>query len=143
MSERLLRVGTSYIPVSDVVKSVKWYSNQLGAIPSYLDESGKMAIINMANQSFFLVKAKEGQCANFIDCDGNSRFSMSFEVDGEKELMDLHQELADKGVKVGEIEDRGHPGRNFVFYDPDDNAFDVWSELSPAFKERFADIVQG
>jgi hypothetical protein len=58
-------------------------------------------------------------------------------------LMELHQELSDKGVRVGEMEDRGHPGRNFVFYDPDDNAFDVWSELSPAFKERFADIVQG
>jgi len=43
----------------------------------------------------------------------------------------------DKQIKVGEIEDRGHSGNNFTFYDLDGNKFDVWSELSPAFKEKY------
>ncbi|WP_412986042.1 hypothetical protein [Niallia alba] len=45
--------------------------------------------------------------------------------------------LKEKAVTVGDIEDRGHPGNNFVFYDLDGNKFDVWSELSPSFKEKY------
>ncbi|OXS74457.1 hypothetical protein B1B04_10165 [Lysinibacillus sp. KCTC 33748] len=46
-------------------------------------------------------------------------------------------ELIDKGIKVEGIENRGHAGRNFVFYDVDGNKFDVWSELSRIFKENY------
>nr|WP_197140727.1 hypothetical protein [Lysinibacillus sphaericus] len=42
--------------------------------------------------------------------------------------------MIDKGIKV---ENRGHAGKNFVFYDVDGNKFDVWSELSPIFKENY------
>ncbi len=45
----------------------------------------------------------------------------------------LHKDLIASEVKVDAIENRGHAGRNFVFYDPDENKFDVWSELSPQF----------
>lgn len=48
-------------------------------------------------------------------------------------LESLHQEFTLMKMRVGEIEDRGHSGRNFVFKDIDGNQFDVWSELSPAF----------
>ncbi|GLB59457.1 hypothetical protein NCCP133_15900 [Cytobacillus sp. NCCP-133] len=71
-----------------------------------------------------------------FDSDGIKRFSLTFEVDGLRELEALHEELINKGVKAGDIEDRGHPGRNFLFSDPDGNLFDVWSELSPSFKKR-------
>ena len=47
-----------------------------------------------------------------------------------------HEFLNKKEVSVGEIEDRGHPGNNFVFRDLDGNVFDVWSELSPTFKVK-------
>ncbi|EKN66486.1 hypothetical protein BABA_15292 [Neobacillus bataviensis LMG 21833] len=47
------------------------------------------------------------------------------------------QGLKEKDMRVGEIENRGHSGRNFVFYDEDGNKFDVWSELSPIFKEKY------
>ncbi|PDZ72095.1 glyoxalase, partial [Bacillus pseudomycoides] len=40
-------------------------------------------------------------------------------------------------IKVGEIENRGHTGKNFVFYDLDGNKFDVWSELSSIFREKY------
>jgi hypothetical protein len=42
--------------------------------------------------------------------------------------------LNEKKMRVGVIENRGHSGRNFVFYDIDGNKFDVWSELSQSFK---------
>jgi catechol-2,3-dioxygenase len=135
MNEKLIRVGTIYIPVSNVEHAAVWYEVKLGAVMNYKDD-GK-AILDLANQSLFLVKAEKGQSANFRDHNGEVRFSMTFEVDGLDALHSLRTDLIEKGVAAGEIENRGHTGRNFVFTDPDGNKFDVWSELSPIFKERF------
>lgn len=132
VGEKLVRIGTAYIPVTDVERSAKWYVNKLDAELSYLDED--KAILNLANQSIFLVKSKEQQTTNFIDSYGEERFSLTFEVNGLDSLLTIHKQFLDKGIRVGEIEDRGHIGRNFVFYDLDGNKFDVWSELSPKFK---------
>lgn len=135
IKNRLYRVGTSYIPVTDPKKSSEWYSQKLGAEIAYLDKD--KAILNFANQSFFLVKATKEETANFMDIEGNIRFSMTFEVNGLAELTELNKELNELGVVVGDIEDRGHAGNNFIFEDLDGNKFDVWSELSPTFKEKY------
>ncbi|KAF0820922.1 MULTISPECIES: VOC family protein [unclassified Cytobacillus] len=135
MSEKLIRVGTTYIPVTNVELSSEWYVNKLGAELCYKDED--KAILNVANQSIFLVKSNRDQSSNFYDIHGNERFSLTFEVNGLNALEDIHRDFKENGLRVGEIEDRGHAGRNFVFYDLDGNKFDVWSELSPAFKEKY------
>lgn len=132
MSESLIRVGTTYIPITNVEDSADWYVTNLAAELSYQDAD--KAIINLANQSFFLVKANEDQTSNFLDYKGEKWFSVTFEVDGMDALQNLHKDLKEKGVRVGDIENRGHAGRNFVFFDLDGNGFDVWSELSPTFK---------
>jgi hypothetical protein len=135
LTEKLLRVGTIYIPVANVELSANWYVNNMGADIGYIDED--KLILNFANQSFFLVKANEHQSSNFYDIHGEERFSMTFEVNGLNALMEIHEDFNKKGIKVGEIENRGHAGRNFVFCDLDGNKFDVWSELSPVYKENF------
>jgi len=135
MSEKLLRVGTTYIPVTNVELSSEWYVNKLGAELSYKDAD--KAILNFANQSIFLVKSKENQSSNFYDIYGVERFSLTFEVNGLDALEAIHKDFTEKEIRVGKIENRGHSGRNFVFYDLDGNKFDVWSELSPIFKEKF------
>lgn len=135
MDNTIWRVGTTYIPVHHVEESAKWYKTNLGADVMYQDE--KKAIIKFANQSFFLVKSAEKTTANFHDSDGNVHFSLTFEVDGLAALESLHQHFNESGIKIGPIEDRGHAGRNFIFYDPSGNKFDIWSELSPDFKERY------
>ncbi|MFD4928395.1 VOC family protein [Peribacillus butanolivorans] len=135
MNEKLLRVGTTYIPVSNVELSSEWYVNKLGAELSYKDED--KAILNFANQSIFLVKSKENQSSNFYDIYGAERFSITFEVNGLNALEAIHRDFSDKQIRVGAIENRGHSGRNFVFFDLDGNKFDVWSELSPIFKEKY------
>jgi catechol-2,3-dioxygenase len=135
MSEQLLRVGTTYLPVASVEQSTEWYVKNIGAELSYQDE--EKAIINLANQSFFLVAAKEHETANFIDANGRERFSITFEVNGMDALHALHEDFKEKNIKVGEIENRGHAGKNFVFQDPNGNQFDVWSELSPVFRDKF------
>ncbi|RRN73916.1 VOC family protein [Peribacillus simplex] len=135
MNEKLLRVGTTYIPVTDVELASDWYVGKLGAELSYKDED--KAILNFANQSIFLVKSKENQSSNFYDIYGEEHFSMTFEVNGLNALKAVHKDFIEKEIKVGGIENRGHTGRNFVFYDLDGNKFDVWSELSPIFKEKY------
>ena len=138
MSVKLLRIGTTYIPVSNVERSSDWYVNKLGANLNYIDKD--KAILNLANQSIFLVQSKENQSSNFYDIYGNECFSITFEVNGLETLRAIHQEFSDKQIKVGEIENRGHAGRNFVFFDLDGNKFDVWSELSPVFKVKFLNL---
>ncbi|WP_242274638.1 VOC family protein [Bacillus cereus group sp. BfR-BA-01310] len=135
MKEKLLRVGTTYIPVINVELSSKWYVNKLGAELSYKDED--KAIINFANQSFFLVKSQDNQSLNFYDFHGKERFFLTFEVNGLCALESIHSDFIKKEIVVGEIENRGHTGKNFIFYDLDGNKFDVWSELSPIFKEKY------
>ncbi|WP_270181390.1 VOC family protein [Alkalihalobacillus sp. CinArs1] len=127
MSSLLKRVGTTYIPVANPKDSSKWYQNVLGAFENYVDHD--KAILDFADQSFFLVRAKEGERLGFTDYKGNQHFGVTFEVDGLNALRDLQAELHENGVSVGEVEDRGHAGNNFVFKDPDGNVFDVWSEL--------------
>ncbi|PFD37828.1 glyoxalase [Bacillus cereus] len=123
MDSKLIRIGTTYLPVIDTVIASKWYVEMLGAELNYLDTA--KAIINLANISIFLVKSKENQTLNFYDINGEERFSITFEVDGLDTLHALHLGFIKKGIKVGEIENRGHVGRNFVFYDLNGNKFDV------------------
>jgi catechol-2,3-dioxygenase len=134
MGTKLLRVGTTYIPVNNVEQAAQWYVERLDAQLNYRDQD--KAILNLADQSFFLVKAKETETANFYDVNGTERFSLTFEVDGQEALRELHQEFIKREINVGEIEHRGHSGINFVFKDLDGNKFDVWSELSPSFRKE-------
>jgi catechol 2,3-dioxygenase-like lactoylglutathione lyase family enzyme len=135
MPKKLIRIGTTYIPVTNVELSSDWYINKLGAELSYKDQD--KAILNFVYQSIFLVKSNENQSSNFIDIYGNEHFSLTFEVNGLTALEEIHRDFKENEIRVGEIEDRGHSGRNFVFYDLDGNKFDVWSELSPIYKEKF------
>ncbi|WP_349730211.1 VOC family protein [Peribacillus frigoritolerans] len=135
MNKKLLRVGTTYIPVSNVELASEWYVNKLGAELNYEDED--KAILNFANQSIFLVKSKENQSSNFYDIYGVERFSITFEVNGINALEAIHRDFSHKQIKVSAIENRGHSGKNFVFFDLDGNKFDVWSELSPISKEKY------
>jgi catechol 2,3-dioxygenase-like lactoylglutathione lyase family enzyme len=134
MPKKLIRIGTTYLPVTNVELSSDWYINKLGAELNYKDQD--KAILNFVNQSIFLVKSDENQSSNFIDIYGNEHFSLTFEVNGLTALEEIHRDFKENEIRVGEIEDRGHSGRNFVFYDLDGNKFDVWSELSPIFKEN-------
>lgn len=137
MTSRLIRVGTIYLPVTDPKRSANWFCSNLGAELSFLDEENNHAILNLAHQSFILIQSEIGLTANFQTIRDGLMFPFSFEVNGEEELLRLHRELTDKGVTVGEMEDRGHAGRNFIITDPDGNRFDVWSELSNEFKEKY------
>lgn len=137
MTSRLIRVGTIYLPVTNPKLSANWFCSNLRAELAFIDEGNNHAILNLAHQSFILILSESSVTANFQTINDGLMFPFSFEVNGEEELLELHKELTDNGVTVGEIEDRGHDGRNFIIVDPDGNRFDVWSELSNEFKEKY------
>ncbi len=122
----LKRVGTTYLPVTDVQKAMEWYCTNLGAVCTYQDAD--KAILQLADQSFFLIPAAQGASNSFKDSQGNEWFGLTFEVDGPEALRDFQNQLKEQGVRVGSIEERGHAGINVRFWDEDGNAFDVWSE---------------
>lgn len=95
MVGKLLRVGTTYVPVTNVKISTEWYTDKLGATLNYKDED--KAILNFANQSFFLVKYPENQSSNFYDIYGTEQFSITFEVNGLKALEAVHRVSPKKG----------------------------------------------
>ncbi|MFC3746190.1 VOC family protein [Paenibacillus sp. GCM10012306] len=134
---KLMRVGTIYLPVTNPGLSAKWFCEKLHAELSYIDEGNNHAILNLAHQSFILIQSAQGTLANFQTINDGLMFPLSFEVNGIEALIELHKELSDNGVSVGDIEDRGHSGRNFIITDPDGNKYDVWSELSIEFKEKY------
>ena len=131
MDSKIVRIGTVYIPVQNLTAATDWYVKHLGAVVSYSDED--KSILNFADASFFLVKARDGERNFFYDVLEKKRFPITFEVDGLGDLITLQQQLEVGGVNVGEVEDRGHAGNNFVFEDLDGNVFDVWSELSRTY----------
>ncbi|WP_347551634.1 VOC family protein [Pseudalkalibacillus hwajinpoensis] len=135
MSEHLVRIGTTYLPVSNVERSTNWYVTKLGAKLNYQDES--KAILDLANQSFFLVSSQKGESSNFYNSKGEECFSITFEVEGIQALETIRKNFIEKKIMVSEVEDRAHAGKNFVFHDPDGNTFDVWSEVSTKYKERY------
>lgn len=137
MSSKLMRVGTIYLPVTNPKVSAEWFCTNLGADLGYMDEGNNHVILNLAQQSFILIQSEKGTLANFNTINDGLMFPFTFEVNGIEALIQLHEELQDKGVSVGEIEDRGHTGRNFIITDPDGNKYDVWSELSVDFKEKY------
>lgn len=122
---------------SFITKSAEWFCTNLGAELGYMDEGNNHAILNLAQQSFILILSEKDALANFNTINDGLMFPFTFEVNGIEALIQLHEELQDKGVTVGEIEDRGHTGRNFIITDPDGNKYDVWSELSVDFKEKY------
>ena len=65
MNNFIKRVGTTYIPVVDPEKSSKWYQEMLGAVENFRNDD--KAILEFADQSFFLVKAQVGERSSFFD----------------------------------------------------------------------------
>ncbi|QKS69973.1 VOC family protein [Paenalkalicoccus suaedae] len=126
MPSLLQRVSTTYLPVANPTKSSDWYQRVLGAEESFADEN--KATIHLANQRFSLVRAKLEERANFLDYRGKERFSLSFEVNNEEELVTLRNNLSKKRVPVGEIKHLSTSECTFVFYDLDGNAFNVRSQ---------------
>ncbi len=125
----MIRVGSIFIPVTDLEKSVKWYEKHLGihkiqewgeglaeGVGFYFpNDSTQLALVQVENvqPTEFHVKAERR----------NSYFN--FLVD---DIEAFNEQLNKSGVKTNELEQFG--GMTcFDFFDLDDNPFSVVSEV--------------
>ncbi|MBP1992246.1 VOC family protein [Paenibacillus eucommiae] len=129
-------IATVYVPVTDFLKSKRWYENVLG-----LEWGGHCFKLD-SGPTLFLVETK-GHVKpklNFISKDDYEMFVITFQTINIEQFNGFHERLKGSGVEVEEVENRGLCGSNFKFYDPDGNKFDVWNgeyqhEVDPQWRD--------
>lgn len=123
-SNALKLVCSVYVPVRDPLKSADWWQRNFGleyAVP--YNPAEVQVILKLADGQWLHLVETAGEINNqFRDKAGYEMFRLTFEV---RRIEELHDHLLSNGVNIENLEDRGHCGINFVFYDPDGNKFDV------------------
>lgn len=122
------RVSTLEIPVTNVKRSVEWYSEMLGTKAVHQDESAAMLHLQGGNRvgvpTLYLVQTESPERLSFKNTNtGVIHSVIDFYI---QDLKKFHQFLRDRGVKVTNI--NLFPGSEyggFGFEDPDGNLLSV------------------
>ncbi|RIW31621.1 VOC family protein [Bacillus salacetis] len=121
----MFKVGSIFIPVTDIEKSTDWYVKFLGV--KIIDSWGDGAGFYLPNGStqLALVKVESPQPTEFI-IKGDQRNSyFNFVVD---DIETAHQKFKQNGIVTTEIDDFGGM-KFFDFFDLDGNPFSVVNEV--------------
>ncbi|TMV43531.1 VOC family protein [Paenibacillus mesophilus] len=113
---KIARLCFTFIPVSDVRSSAKWYSEVLGFQPDLIFETH--AILQPDLQ---LLRTDAPVVQNRVD--GKPLPRTAYFCDN---IFEFHNYLKEKGVQTEESIDEGECGRHFELYDPDGNRITVW-----------------
>ncbi|MDG5472002.1 VOC family protein [Jeotgalibacillus sp. ET6] len=124
----MFRVGSIFIPVTNLDQSKKWYQKNLGV--SVIDEwefgedKGLGMFFPSSPTQLGLVQVEKPQPMEFTIKGKKKNVYFNFVVD---EIETVHRDLIANGVTTTEIEDFGGM-KGFEFFDPDGNPFSVVSE---------------
>ena len=121
----MFKVGSIFIPVTDIEKSTDWYVKFLGVkkIDSWGDGAG--FYLPTGSTQLALVKVESPQPTEFI-IKGNQKNSyFNFVVD---DIETTHQQFKNNGIVTTEIDDFGGM-KFFDFFDLDGNPFSVVNEV--------------
>ncbi|PFG12070.1 VOC family protein [Bacillus sp. es.036] len=125
----MIRIGSVFIPVTNLVKAIAWYEKHLGVqkIEEWGDGVGKGAGFYFPNSptQLGLVQVESATSTEF-QVKGEHRNSyFNFLVE---DIHDFYRKLNDAGVETTELEDFG--GMTcFDFYDLNGNPFSVVNEV--------------
>ncbi|WP_226683021.1 VOC family protein [Sutcliffiella horikoshii] len=113
MSELFKRIDTVFLEVTDMEKSIGWYTDVLGFSVRWHDVENGYAAIEMGETPLTLVRAEKvtpgSHCLlNFYSSD----------------IYDAHQKLRERGVPVDDVVDYGTV-LSFEFKDPDGHILGV------------------
>ncbi|MDM5227373.1 VOC family protein [Cytobacillus sp. NJ13] len=135
----MFKVGSIFIPVTDLERSKKWYEVNLGL--TKVDEwqengadHGVGYVFENDTTGFALIKVEKPQPTEFTVKGKNKNVYYNFEVDDIQQAYDL---LKQNGVETTEIHDYGIM-KGFDFFDLDGNTFSAVSEEmnSPYHKDN-------
>ncbi|WP_394581517.1 VOC family protein [Cytobacillus firmus] len=130
----MFKVGSIFIPVTDIEKSTDWYVKFLGVkiIDSWGDGAG--FYLPTGSTQLALVKVKSPQPTEFITEGDQKNSYFNFVVD---DIESAHQHFKNNGIVTTEIDDFGGM-KFFDFFDLDGNPFSVVNEVdgSPYHSEN-------
>ncbi len=111
-----------FVPVSDLKRSVEWYTNVLGFVITHNDEpNATVMMMNDHKIVFCLVRAFEIKPRPFPKNDYLVEQYFNFHT---HDVEGTHLMLREKGADVGEIENFDGM-RGFALHDPDGNKYGV------------------
>ncbi|WP_127573059.1 VOC family protein [Paenibacillus xylaniclasticus] len=121
----LQRVGGVFIPVTNLEKSIEWYSATFDV--EQVDNWGTGAGFKFRKGEALLalVQVDSPQTTTFSLPDGSPHCYFNFEV---SDIEEAHRELKDKGRIVSDIEHHGNIIAIFDVTDPDGNTLSFVSE---------------
>lgn len=114
-------IETLYFPATNPAKTGQWYAENFGLKP-WKPENYSSVVLN-SGQTIMFVERKEAKTLSFENSEGYDMFSVTFKVDN---VIELYNELKNKGFDVGECNNDGNCGYNFKLYDPDGNRIHLW-----------------
>jgi glyoxylase I family protein len=121
----VFKIGSIFIPVTDIEKSTEWYQNYLGVKRIEDWEDGAGFYLPTGSTQLALVKVDSRQPTEFI-IKGNQKNSYyNFIVD---DIETAHQHFKNNGIVTTEIDDFGGM-KFFDFFDLDGNPFSVVNEV--------------
>ncbi|WP_409290830.1 VOC family protein [Peribacillus sp. SCS-37] len=122
----MFKVGSIFIPVTDIEKSADWYEKYLGArrIDSWEDGAG--FYLSSGSTQLALVKVESPQPAEFTIRGSQKNAYFNFIVD---DIEAAHQHFLNNGIVTSPIKDFSGM-KYFDFVDLDGNPFSVVNEVA-------------
>ncbi|TYS18578.1 VOC family protein [Rossellomorea vietnamensis] len=120
----MFKVGSVFVPVTDLKKSASWYEENLGVKKIDEWEGGAGFYFPSGSTQLGLVETTAPQPTEFAIHGKKKNVYFNFVVE---DINDVHQQLQSRGVVTTHIEDFGGM-KCFDFYDPDGNIFSVVDE---------------
>lgn len=125
----MFKVGSIFIPVTDLERSKKWYETNMGLtkVDEWQEEGqdyGVGYIFNGNTVGLTLIKVEQPQKTEFTTVGKSKNVYYNFIVD---EILPAYELLQRNGVETTKIHDYGLM-KGFDFVDPDGNSFSVVSE---------------
>ncbi|MGD6802709.1 VOC family protein [Rossellomorea aquimaris] len=120
----MFKVGSVFVPVTDLKKSASWYEENLGVKKIDEWEDGAGFYFPSGSTQLGLVETAAPQPTEFAINSKKKNVYFNFVVE---DLDEIHGYLQSRGVVTTHIEDFGGM-KWFDFYDPDGNTFSVVDE---------------
>ncbi|MBM7587465.1 putative enzyme related to lactoylglutathione lyase [Bacillus pakistanensis] len=130
----MFKVGSIFIPVTNMEKSMAWYEKNLGVkMIDQWDEGAGFYFPNSSTQ-MALVQVQNPQPTEFVIKGNKKNVYFNFLVE---DIEEVYDHLNNNGVVTTEIEDFGGM-KGFDFFDLDENPFSVVNEdkSSPYYREN-------
>lgn len=130
----MFKVGSVFIPVTDMEKSMKWYEKHLGVRMIDTWDGGAGFYFPNSDTQLGLVQVDSPQPTEFVISGKRKNVYFNFLVE---DIEEVHKELKNAGIVTSEIEDFGGM-KGFEFFDLDNNPFSVVDEVedSPFHRDQ-------